>query len=222
MSDVFVAWGLSALVLVGGAAFAGRGTGRGYFGLLLSKGSNRVSLTNFQLTLWTIVILSLYSGFFFARLFNGVDDPLGIVIPGEILVVMGISVGSATVSKGIAVGPGRASQQAPPPGSGPTPQERESPHLFQAVTTIGPDGSERLEITRFQNFWLTIIAVIAYVALAISVINDASSIAVLDELPGFDGSLNTLLAISHGGYILPKALGGPPPPTGPASPAGTP
>lgn len=97
MNSVYVWWAVSAGVLIFSAARIGKATHGNVFGLLIDS-RGRYSLSQFQITLWTVLVLSLLSGVFFARLFGGVSDPLGITIPNELLLVMGISVGSTTLA----------------------------------------------------------------------------------------------------------------------------
>ncbi len=59
-----------------------------------------------------------------------------------------------------------------------------------------------IDITKFQNFVITIVLVVAYVALAIQTIVDADTAAAVAALPGFSGTFLTLLGISHAGYVL--------------------
>ncbi|MGB9880369.1 MAG: hypothetical protein ACPLRM_06370, partial [Anaerolineae bacterium] len=71
--------------------------------IILVDDRNRYSLSQLQITLWTILVLSLLLGVFLARKFapNAVTNPLAIEIPDELLIVMGISVGSTTVASAI-------------------------------------------------------------------------------------------------------------------------
>jgi hypothetical protein len=197
-TQVYLAWGISALVLIVGAAFAGKATGRGFKGLLISAGSGRISLTNLQLTLWTIVILSLLSGFFFARLFGGVNDALGFDIPSDLLVVMGISVSSTVVSTGIAKSPATPGRSA---------VSASGAKVSQALTSTSGAGDDTVDIARFQNFWFTFFAVVAYIGLAIAFIS-GRTLDQLSSLPNFNQSLNVLLGISHVGYLARKSFTG--------------
>ncbi len=190
-ASVYVSWTISALVLIIAAVIAGRRSGRGSLGLLVSPGSGQISLTNFQIVLWTIVILSLISGVFFARLFGSVNEPLGFEIPTELLTVMGISVGSAVTATAIATST-----------STPNRTQATEPKLLQAVTS-----NNSVDVTRFQNFWFTILLVVAYVALAIDFVS-GKSLEEITTLPVFEGTLNALLGISHGGYLVGKTLKG--------------
>ncbi|HEX2296298.1 MAG TPA: hypothetical protein VHN37_13445 [Actinomycetota bacterium] len=214
---LFVAWVAAALVLVLLGTRVGPRETRPW-NLVLSGGSpKRVSLTNLQLTLWTIVVLSLLTGLFVARLVDSPATALEFAIPPELLLVMGISATSTVLSATV---PRR-------PDAGAAANSSAPPRLMDAVTT-STDAGDQLEVTRFQNFWLTIIVVVAYVALAAATFADTDNTKRFDSLPPLSGEIVTLLAISHGGYLAKKTVdhnrdngnGGTPP--GGTPPGGTP
>jgi hypothetical protein len=207
MEDLFLAWGISAgvLVLVGG--ILGRLAGRGYLGILIDS-RGRYSLTQLQMVLWTVVILSLIFAVYFARQVSG-DAPgggLGFDIPDELLILMGISLGSGGASVGIKAG----KDAHPETISAPT-----IPRFRQIFLVEEGEAAEKaVDIGKFQNFWITLILVTAYLFLAISELREASSPAQVDTLPIFDGSFVTLLGISHAGYLAGKLPDRPGTPSG--------
>jgi hypothetical protein len=70
-----------------------------------------------------------------------------------------------------------------------------------------------IDVTKFQNFWITLILVGAYVVLAVATISSLSDIGQLMSLPGLSANLVSLLAISHAGYLagkIPSPAGEPP------------
>lgn len=70
MSTVYVTWSLSAVVLLAAAALVGRRTHQNVLGIFIDN-RNRFSLSQFQITMWTIVVLSLLAGIFLARVMEG-------------------------------------------------------------------------------------------------------------------------------------------------------
>src|SRR5689334_11768768 len=95
MTQILIAWAAAAIILTVAAAALGWITiVKGPLGILLDN-RERMSLNHLQTVLWTIVVLSLIAGVFFGRLVAGVADPLGFTIPGQVLGLMGITVGSA-------------------------------------------------------------------------------------------------------------------------------
>jgi hypothetical protein len=210
MSTVFIWWGIAALVLLVAAGWIGTIPDRTKGNLLgiLVDGRGRMSLSQFQLVLWTIVVLSLLMGVFFARLFGGVSQPQNFTIPNELLIVMGISVGSTASAAAVKAGKDFRASASAGTGTGvklivarnasgaPTPK-------FSQLFLTEEGSVEYVDITRFQNFWLTLILIVAYVAWAVAYLATKTP-AKLTALPGFDSSMVTLLGISHAGYLAGK------------------
>lgn len=211
MRGILIWWAVSATLLLVSAAWVGnrmRGSAWGMF----VDGRGRFSLTQMQLVLWTIVILSLVAGVFIGRL---IDDAaraagaLNFAIPDELLVVMGISVGSAAVSTGI-----KTNKDANPR---PTVASQEltdrAPTPVQAMLVEeGGTADQAIDVGKFQAFWITLILIAAYVAQAAAEISGATSADQVTALPGFDATFVTLLGISHAGYLagkIPDRLGVP-------------
>jgi hypothetical protein len=93
VTAVFVGWALAALVLAVAAAALGRGIGRGLLGICIDM-RGRYSLSQLQLVLWTLVVIPLIAGAFIGRLLDDAGTAFDFDIPGELLAVLGISVGS--------------------------------------------------------------------------------------------------------------------------------
>lgn len=196
MNSGFVWWGISAAVLIVAAAWIGRRAPKANILGIFLDSRGRFSLSQFQIVLWTIVVLSLLAGVFFARLFAGVPKPLDVKIPNELLIVMGISTGSAATAGAI-----KASKDI----RDVTIIDSAKPPTFAQVYLV-EEGTQSAVVdpTKFQNFWLTLIAIVAYVAMAVAHIAAKTAVADLNSLPGFEGTLVTLLGISHAGYLAGK------------------
>jgi len=195
MRSVFIWWVISAGILILAAWRTGHHASKGkVFGIFLDS-RGRFSLSQFQIVLWTILVLSLLAGVFIARLFAGVAGPLNITIPNELLIVMGISVGSTTAASAV-----KASKDIKNVNI----IGKDVPKFSQVYLAEEGTGPETVDITRFQNFWLTLIVVGAYLATAVAYIGAKTTVSELNSLPGFDGTLLTLLGISHAGYIAMK------------------
>jgi hypothetical protein len=208
MKGVLIAWGLSVLPLLLLAVWLGRFLGRGYAGILIDN-RGRYSLTQFQLVLWTLLVLSLLSGLFFARAFSGVvQDALDFAIPTELLIVMGISLAGGAISSTI-----KAGKDASHPERIAASNAQDRPRFAQMfLVEEGALADQVVDVAKFQNFWLTLILVTAYGFLAIKTIMSVTSITAV-VLPGFDDSFLVLLGISHAGYLagkLPDQPGSPP------------
>ena len=111
MTTLYAAWAISAGVLLLLAIAFGVGVRASSVGILIDQ-RGRYSLTQLQIVLWTIVVISLISGVFWARLFDDATTALDVSIPGE-LGVLGISVGSTVAAMVVKAEEGRV-----PPGLG--------------------------------------------------------------------------------------------------------
>jgi hypothetical protein len=187
-----VSWFLSFLALVGLAVWIGGQTGKGILGILIDQ-RGRYSLTHFQLVLWTIVILSSAIGV----LISSKLDATKLVLPPELLALMGISAGSAVLSTGVKAtkdalgstarvaraGDFKLSTGAP---------ETITPHLAQIWLEEEGDLADKVvSITKYQNFIFTLVILCIYVALAVKE----------GGLPALPESVVWLIGISHAGYV---------------------
>jgi hypothetical protein len=154
------------------------------------------------------------------RLWDGAE-PLGFSIPGEVLAVMGISLGSGVLTTAT-----KATKDASRPksvaGSMPkrlmdaknlTDEEKElwRPRFRQIyMQEEGTFADKVLDIGKFQNFLITLVLVLAYIAAVAHALDVAGTAGKFEALPGFAGTFLTLLGISHGAYVAAKL----PPQTG--------
>jgi hypothetical protein len=99
MTTVYIAWAVAAAVLSLVAIWLGLLTRGSAFGIFIDS-RGRYSLSHFQLVLWTLLVLSLIVGFFCGRLLGGAEgEALDFTIPPEVLLLIGIGVGSTTLAK---------------------------------------------------------------------------------------------------------------------------
>src|SRR5262245_20912403 len=93
-TSVRLAWALILALLIAFLLVAGDGiTGR-WAGVLIDE-RNKMSLSRFQLVLWTALLLSAFLAIAIARVREGmVADPLSIALPQELWMLMGISTAS--------------------------------------------------------------------------------------------------------------------------------
>ncbi len=202
MTGVYIAWAVSAIVILGLAVALS------YvmkppcppLGILIDS-RGRYSLTHFQLVLWSIVILSLISGVFWGRIAEGVHEPLSFTIPSEVLGLLGISVGSAVTAAAIKT----AKNITRPDAIAASSKGTDRPRFSQVfLLEEGEFADKVVDVTKFQNFIITIILVAAYVGLAINAIEEAGNAANVASLPGFSGTFLVLAGISQAGYIAGK------------------
>lgn len=201
MTAIFIAWGASAVLIIGLAIGLGYVMKPPYgpIGILIDS-RGRYSLTHFQLVVWSIVVLSLVSGVFWGRLAEGVSDPLSFKIPSEVLGLLGISAGSAVTATAIKA-TRNITHAAGVAASGPADRPR-----FAQIFLLeeGEFADKVIDVTKFQNFIITTVLVAAYIGLAITAIEEAGNASAFGSLPGFSGTFLVLLGISHAAYVAGK------------------
>ncbi|RLC66641.1 MAG: hypothetical protein DRI48_04235 [Chloroflexi bacterium] len=84
---------VAAVVVLGIAVIVGMSKGKGAFGVLID-GRGKYSLSRLQILLWTAMIIGGYFGIAFSRLEF-------VSIPGEVLGLLGVTLGSTVVSTAI-------------------------------------------------------------------------------------------------------------------------
>jgi hypothetical protein len=218
MMSALVYWAITGVVMIVLAGLIGRRAkywtdegkevSKNWLGILIDE-RQRFSLTHLQVVLWSLVLLSLLAALFLARLFGGVapTEILKITIPQEILVLAGISGGSAviaTAAKSTRTDEirklGTSGSKIVPLDS--TPNAKPLPAHFSQIFMV-EDGDmidKVVDAAKFQNFFLTLIAVGAYVVIAASVLASTTNLNNL-AFPGFSPDLLWLVGISHAAYV---------------------
>jgi hypothetical protein len=197
---VLVWWAISAIVLIVLGFGLGWVATKQRLGLLIDT-RGRYSLTQVQVVTWTIVVLSMIGGVVFARLAAEEADALGFSIPDELLIVMGISVGSAATTT--VVKAGKDSQH--PDRIAASDPASDKPSFMQVfLVEEGAAADKVIDVTKFQNFWITFVLVVAYVAQAIDTFDAAQGVSTITTLPEFSTTFVTLLGISHAAYVAGK------------------
>jgi hypothetical protein len=198
-----VTWSIALLVLLLFACLAGRASGKGWLGILID-GRGRYSLNHLQIVLWTFLVLStLVALVLYTR-------PLGksLEIPRTLLLLMGISVGSAAtagaIKSGKAVRNAAVQRQGILPAAAVMPggQVYLPPRPAQMVLQEeGPLIDQVVDVTKFQNLIFTLVIAGTYVTLLIDQANNGSpGFPDLDSVP----NLLWLLGVSHAGYLTGK------------------
>lgn len=201
-------WGICAGVLLVAAGLLGAWVRNKPLGILVDN-RGRYSLAHFQMVTWTIVVLSLIAAVTVARVLNPASQAtaLEFAIPSTLLLVMGISLGSAVGASAI-----KGTKDQARPDAIAASNDDDKPRLLQLFTLEeGALADKAIDIGKFQNFWLTLILVMGYVALTVSQLRGVEA-NLITALPDFTDSMITLLAISHAGYLankLPNRNGAP-------------
>jgi hypothetical protein len=182
---------------------------------------NLVSLARFQMIVWTVVILSSYLAYAFARIAARAADPLAIKLDSALLTLMGIStasfVGAPLIlntkrdkepDDGVTA---KAAVLANDPQLGDNRQGTlyANPSISDARVTDMFQGDEvgntiQLDLAKVQMFFFTVVSAGAYLALVVA--NLTSDKPDFGALPALSPGIVTALGISHAGYLSSKGL----------------
>lgn len=216
------AWFLTMVLMASFVALVGysiTGLWRGAF----IDDRNRISLSRFQMLLWTIVILSAYLVGSLGNIYIGQSDPLSIALPQQLWLLMGISttslVGSPLIKStkkdndpdkaqadatiaALASRRGIAPRQIATQGQIVINQRQEDSSwsdLFQGEET---GNAATLDLAKIQMFYFTLVLSLAYVVALAGQFGHGP----FRSFPSFDSGMLALLGISHGGYLVNKAI----------------
>jgi hypothetical protein len=218
-----VAWlGIMAL-LAAFAVIAGQGVTGLWLGVLIDS-RNKVSLSRFQMVVWTILILSAFLTAVMVNRDLGQTEPLKVVIPPDLWLLMGISTTSLIGSPLIINAKKKREAKEEEKTSALAALMRQAIDtskvaiLGQIIINQTPEaarwsdmfrGSEtgnagQLDLGKVQMFFFSLILVLAYALALAGLFGEGKG--VIDSLPLMDGGMIALLGISHAGYLVNKAL----------------
>ncbi len=187
-------WIVIIVLLVALAVTIGHGTTNKWNGLLIDE-RNKISLSRFQMLLWTVIILSAFLCIALLNVHINPLNALAVNVPVEVWALMGISTTSLVGS------PVAMSVKRDQLTSNDTRYDARWSDMFMGEEFA---NQGRLDVGKVQLFYFTIILAVAYVgALAVLFIN--KSIA-LNSFPSLNEGLVTLLGISHAGYLINKTV----------------
>jgi len=187
--------------IVVGAVITRRATG------VLIDTRNKVSLSQFQLVLWSWILLSGFITIALARIFVGAEDPLGFAWDERLWGLLGISIGSATASMAIKnVKKGKEPTAAAFAALGnrqgllvtnPLPGAASVWDMFRGEE---PANYNLPDIGKVQMFLFTIVSALAY-AFALSRLIANTEPEGITSMPVLSEGLVFILGISHAGYL---------------------
>lgn len=185
---------------------------------------NIMSLSRFQMVLWTIIVLSAYFTMALIRVKSAVDDPLAIEIDWHLWALLGIS---TTALVGTPLLQGAKKTKNPDPQKvketgdffgqdkgevntyrqgllygNPDPKDAKFSDMFQG-DEVG--NTTHVDLAKLQMFFFTIIAAFAYCVILFNTLSSAQNDgSVLQNLPVLPDGLIAILGISHAGYLTSK------------------
>lgn len=198
-----------------------------YLGAFIGN-RNTMSLSKFQLILWTVIVLSAYLTIVFERLRAGLVEvpyPLAVNIDWRLWAMMGISVTSNYFSPLILNN--KAAKDTPTDDviaktaakydldvdkvkSASSGILYGNPDIRLASFTDIFEGDEMgdtsyVDIAKVQMFFFTVVAIVSYEALVINTIMTLSPKEIV-ELPVLSEGFLAILGISHAGYLSSKTV----------------
>lgn len=203
----WISWGGVFLVLVALAAFVSIKLGRPWWGIFIDS-RNTWSLSQFQLVCWTFLGLPLLVATAIWRSTEDAATAWDFHVPGELLALMGITIGSAVTSLAIksTKDETRAEHIAAREASLTRP-----PFYDMLAVEEGTSGLKAIDVTKFQNFVITIGLLLSYLWIVVQAFAELGQTRP-DSLPELSQAMVGLLAVSHGGYLagkLPNRTGNP-------------
>lgn len=197
-SSKLLAWVVSLVLLFAALMLFGMSTGRGTGGLLIDS-RNKFSSSRLQIILWTVVVLSTVISVVGFNVVSKAAEPIGFTIPGNILAVLGISVGALAGSSLV--------KSAKKPEINLDIKKSFSEANVRNLIEAEDDKSDvpGLDVSKVQMLAFTFVAVAAYAYVVLAWFVDAKVAEDLASFPDFSEGMLGLIAISHGGYLGYKA-----------------
>jgi hypothetical protein len=172
---------------------------------------NKISLSQFQIVLWTWILLAGFFAIVIARMVAGAEDPLGVSWDERLWGLLGISLGSAVASGAVkSVKRGKEPKQ-----SGLTTHLKQANRL-QGLLVTNPEPQDAsvwdmfrgeepanytlLDVGKVQMFLFTTVAALAYVVALFRLVA-TNSPEDITAMPTLSEGLVFILGISHAGYL---------------------
>jgi len=205
----------------------------GYWRGALIDSRNKISLSRFQMTAWTVLIMSAYLTAVLINIHRGQPNATDICLDETLWALMGITT-TSLVGSPLLKGRKKGARpfESPPTGELPdrtqevlsqqgvdpnavkvegsiivnqSPNDASWMDLFRGETV---EDAGHLDLGKIQMFFFTIITLLAY-AVVIGAMFDSKKTGIV-EFPVLSDGMVALLGISHAGYLASKAASGPP------------
>jgi hypothetical protein len=189
-----LAWLLSVAVLVAVYAACGRVSRKSVVGLLVDT-RERYSLNHFQITVWTFLVISTLS----AAFISSGGDVAALEIPNQLLILMGISLGSAAASGAVKAmkddtRPGAIARAGKLTLKNGTTRDIVTRPAQVFMEEEGDRADEVVSITKFQSFVFTVVVALAYIVLTFKT----------QDYPVLPEQVLWLMGTSQAGYVAGK------------------
>ncbi len=159
---------------------------------------NKFSLSRLQLVVWSLLVISAVTTEGILNAVWGRMTPLGIDIPSQLWILLGLSAGSFVAAPLVLASKRDVGMLATKP-----PNEHAWRDIFYGDDT---GNSDQVDFSKVQQFFFTIVLVVTYAAAIGSVIAMAKPSATLLTFPKLDDGFIGIMAVSQTAYIAYKAL----------------
>lgn len=207
MGWILGAWLITVILMAVLAAITGRMTSGSAWGIFVDS-RDTWSLTQFQLVLWTFVIVPVLVAIVIGR---AVQDPAtawDITVPTEVWGVLGISFGSNALANAVKSQKNSPEQTPLAAGNRILTRRKATEAKFSDIFAYdeGAAALANLDVTKFQNFVFTVALAVIYLWNCGWLIRPGQTPSHLTALPGFSGVALGLLGISHAAYLTGKVI----------------
>jgi hypothetical protein len=205
--SAIIAWLLTVLLLVGcfaviGSLPTGNPPVSDWKGVIIDQ-RNRISLSRFQLVVWTLLVVSavLTEGTLNTFWLKVGDEPLNLAIPSQLWILLGLSAGSA-VAAPIVLGTKNGTLYTNSPRN----------HAWSDMFYGDETGNyDQVDFSKVQQFFFTLILVVVYAVEITKImmtpgVPPGTTLSARLFLPALDNGFLGLMAISQVAYISYKAL----------------
>lgn len=220
--SLYASWLVVVFALVGFIVIAGLGVTGVWRGAFIDE-RNMISLSRFQMLVWTVLVLSAYGAITISRARTDALTALDVEVPHTLWILMGISttslVGSPLLKNtkkdpNLAMRPDDQVQALDSQREGLAEHVRVEGRIVSKKSIgdarwsdlfIGEEVSNvaHLNLAKIQMFFFTILVVLSYgVAVGSLLLSTPNPTA----LPDIGEGMLALFGISHGGYLIDKAV----------------
>ena len=209
-------WPITAMLMLGMFVAIGWFVNGRFAGVLINE-RRMMSLSRFQMALWSLIVLSSYASIALIRARDGFSvDALNIEVPQQMFILIGISSAALVGSPLLASNKMKKAPTTDPDDPSPK-KERENMGILSVNDNVAKacftdlfKGEEiknwnQVDLAKLQMFFFTLIVAIVYcVQLYQLISNDVSSGQV--SLPKIDEGMLTLMGVSNTAYLGHKGI----------------